>query len=230
MMLIATGLAAALIAAASFVPDPSEAPADSGPTFAPPVVVNVVAGPSVSPTLVTNLLAEASAIWRPSGIDIVWQRVAPEVLPYAKLREAGPPPSSTLRVVIGDDPGVTRNAITPLGWIVFDGEHEPQREIYVSHANAKALMASARGVVGIIEQMPPAQRERLLGRAMGRVLAHELGHFLLASKVHTARGLLKAQRTTAELFTPERGGFKIDASQRQQIAARLRGNSVVVSR
>jgi len=120
--------------------------------------------------------------------------------------------------------------MTPLGWIVFDGEHEPQREIYVSHANAKALMASARGVVGIIDQMPPVQRENLLGRAMGRVLAHELGHFLLASKVHTPRGLLKAQRTTAELFTPERGGFKIDAAQRQQIAARLRGNSVVVSR
>ena len=229
-MLIATGLAAALIAAASFVPDAAEVPADSGSAFAPPVVVNVVAGPSVAATLVTRLLDEASAIWRPSGLEILWRRVAPEVLPYARPREAGPSPSSTLRVDIGDDPGVTRDARTPLGWIVFDGEHEPQPAIYLSYTNAKGLMASARGVVGVIEQMPPAQREILLARAMGRALAHELGHFLLASKVHTPRGLLKAWRTTAELFTPERAGFKIDAAQRQQIAARLRGNSVMVSR
>lgn len=229
MMLAAIGLAAALIAAASFVPGAADVPADSGSTFAPPVVVNVVAGPSVSATLVTRLLDEASAIWRPTGVEIVWRRVAPEVLPYARLGEAGPS-QSTLRVDIGDDPGLTRDARTPLGWIVFDSDHEPQPKIYLSYPNAKALMASARGVVGLIDQMPPAQREILLGRAMGRALAHELGHFLLASKVHTPRGLLKAWRTTAELFTPERGGFKIDAAQRQQIAVRLRGDAMVVSR
>jgi hypothetical protein len=230
MMLAATGLDAALITAASFLPDAAEMPADSGATSAPPLLVNVVAGPSVSATLVTRLLDEASAIWRPGGFEIVWRRVAPEVLPYARPRDAGPSPSSTLRVDIGDDPGVTRDARTPLGWIVFDSESEPQPEIYLSLANAKGLMALARGVVGVIEQMPPAQREVLLARAMGRALAHELGHFLLKSKLHTPRGLLKAWRTTAELFTPERGGFKIDAAQRQQIAARLRGDSVVVSR
>ena len=65
---------------------------------------------------------------------------------------------------------------------------------------------------------------------MGRALAHELGHYLLASKVHTARGLLKASRTAAELFSIERAGFKIDPLQRQQIAARMRGDSLVVRR
>jgi hypothetical protein len=229
MLLAATGLAAALIAVASYVPDAAEVPADSGSAFAPPVVVNVVAGPGVSATLVTRLLDEASAIWRPTGLGIVWRRVAPAVLPYAKAGAAGSSPSP-LRVDIGDNPGRSRDARTPLGWIVFDSENEPQPVIYLSHANAKELMASARGVVGVIEQMPPAQREMLLGRAMGRALAHELGHFLLASKVHTPRGLMKAWRTTGELFTPERAGFKIDAAQRQQIAARLHGDSVVVSR
>jgi len=228
-MLAATGLAAALIAVASYVPDAAEVPADSGSAFAPPVVVNVVAGPGVSATLVTRLLDEASAIWRPTGLGIVWRRVAPEVLPYAKAGAAGSSPS-TLRVDIGDNPGRSRDARTPLGWIVFDSDNEPQPVIYLSHANAKELMAAARGVVGVIEQMPPAQREMLLGRAMGRALAHELGHFLLASKVHTPRGLMKAWRTTGELFTGERAGFKIDAAQRQQLAARVRGDSVVVSR
>ena len=65
---------------------------------------------------------------------------------------------------------------------------------------------------------------------MGRALAHELGHYLLASKVHTERGLLKASRTAAELFGTTRGGFQLDPSQRRQIAARMRGESFVASR
>jgi hypothetical protein len=230
MMLVATGLAAAVIAAASFVPDAAAAPAESTTSSAPPVVVNVVAGPNVSRTLISRLLDEASAIWRPSGFAIVWQRTAPEAPASSDPANAKLSSWSTLRVVIGDDRGESRDNLTPLGWIVFDGEHEPRREIYVSYANTKGLMEAARGVIGLIDQMPPAQREILLARAMGRALAHELGHFLLASKLHTPGGLLKAGRTAAELFSTARSGFKIDASQRQQIAARLRGDAVVVSR
>jgi hypothetical protein len=231
MMLIATGLAAALLAAASFIPEIAEAPAvpTSSPA-PPPVVVNVFTAPGVPPTLVSRLLAETSAIWRASGLEFVWQRTVQEAVPYTRLTEMGPYQSSTLRVVIGDQRGWSRGQATPLGWIVFDDEHEPQREIYLSYANAKSLMEAARQVVGVLEQMPPAQCELLLGRAMGRALAHELGHYLLASKVHTERGLMKASRTASELFVSARAGFRIDAAQRQQIAARMRGESLVVSR
>ena len=33
--------------------------------------------------------------------------------------------------------------------------------------------------------MPIFEREMLMARAMGRALAHELGHYFLASKEHT---------------------------------------------
>jgi hypothetical protein len=229
MMLIATGLAAALLAAASFIPDTAEVPADSmSPPAQLPVVVNVFSGPGVPPTLVSRLLAEASAIWRAGGFEFVWQRAAQAAVPNP---ETGPYYSSTLRVVIGDYRGISPDHHkTPLGWIVFDDEHEPQREIYLSYKNATSLMESARTVIGVIERMPPAQLELLLGRAMGRALAHELGHYLLASKVHTQHGLLKASRTASELFSIARPGFGIDPAQRQQIAARLRGEALVVSR
>jgi hypothetical protein len=230
MMLIATGLAAALLAAASFMPDAAGVPADSSSPAAAPIVVNVFPEPGVSPTLVSRLLAEASAIWRPSGFAFVWQRGTRDVVGATRLMETGPYHPSTLRVVIGNSRGAARGEKTPLGWIVFDDEHEPQREIYLSYPNARSLMDSARLVIGVIEQMPPAQREALLGRAMGRALAHELGHYLLASKVHTQRGLLKANRTSAELFAASSHGFQLDQSQRRQIAARMRGESVVASR
>jgi hypothetical protein len=230
MMLIATGLAAAVLAAASLLPDPVEIPADSRSSAPPAMVVSVFSAPGVPPALVSRLLAEASAIWRPNGFEFVWQRVLPEVLPYARVTEPGPRQPSTLRVVIGDQRGESRDNKTPLGWIVFDDEHEPQPEIYVSYSNAGSLLISAHAVVGVIERMPPLQREILAARAMGRALAHELGHYLLASKVHTERGLLKASRTATELFSIERTGFKVDAVQRQQIATRMRGDGQVVRR
>jgi hypothetical protein len=229
MTLIATGLAAALIAAASFVPEGTDASAAS-PSPTPPVAINVLVAPEVSAALVSRILAETSAIWRSGGFEFVWQRVAREALPFASLPEAGPRGSSPLRVVIGDSKGVARDSRTPLGWIVFDDEHEPQPEIYLSWMNARSLMEAARQVVGVAAHMPSTQRELLLGRALGRALAHELGHYLLASKVHTKGGLMKASRTAAELFGTASHGFQLDQSQRRMVAARMRGESFVASR
>ena len=65
---------------------------------------------------------------------------------------------------------------------------------------------------------------------MGRALAHELGHYLLASKVHTRGGLMKAVLTALELFTPDASGFRIEPAQRGAIAARVRGQPLVASR
>ena len=161
MMLIATGLAAALIAAASFVPEGGEAPAGSASSpAAPPVVVNVFAEPGVSATLVSRLLAEASAIWRASGFEFVWRHVPRDPVPYERLKESGPSHPSTLRIVIGDQRSPLRGDRWPLGWIVFDDEHEPQPEIHLSYVNARALMESARGVVGVIDRCRPRSARR----------------------------------------------------------------------
>ena len=226
-MLTATSLAAVLFASSALA-------AGAGPAATPstpPMVVTWSSAPEVSASLVKRVLDETDAIWRASGFSFVWQRASREAIPYARLAETGPYVPATLRVVIGENRGGTAGENrTPLGWIVFDDERAPQQEIYLSHANAAALMDTARAVVGVVAQMPIAQREILLARAMGRALAHEIGHYLLASKVHTPRGLLKASRTASELFAIERAGFQIDPSQRQQIAARLRGEAQVASR
>jgi hypothetical protein len=224
-MLIVTSLAAVFFA--STVPAGATAPA----TWSfPPTAVNVQAAPSVSPTLLTRILTEADAIWRPSGFAFAWKRAARAVVPGSTGSETGPYVPSTLRVVIGNDTTISRDGRTPLGWIVFDDERTPQQEIYLSLANAMELMSASRGVVGLITEMTVVQRETLLARALGRALAHELGHYMLASKVHTSRGLLKATRMASEFFASGAGGFQIDAAQRLAIASRLRGESRAASR
>ena len=50
------------------------------------------------------------------------------------------------------------------------------------------------------EQWPPALRDRVLGRIVGRVLAHEIGHFVLRSPRHASRGLMRPIQYVAELI------------------------------
>jgi hypothetical protein len=226
MMLIATTVASALFASILLA---APAPAASSSAI-PPMIVNVTTDAAdLSPALMKRILAETDAIWRPNGVTFVWRRAARVVVPYARASETGPYVPNTLRVTIGESRGVARDASVPLGWILFDVT-EPQQEIYLSHANAVTMMDQARGVVGIMAQMPIAQREVLLARAMGRALAHELGHYLLASKLHTRRGLMKATLTAVELFMPDEGPFRIDPAQRGAVIARLRGEPLVASR
>jgi hypothetical protein len=56
---------------------------------------------------------------------------------------------------------------------------------------------------------------------MGRALAHEIGHYLLASKAHTDKGLMATRRSAYELFSAERARFAIDAGEQGAMAARF---------
>jgi hypothetical protein len=196
----------------------------------PPMIVNVTAAPGISPSLVSRMLEETDAVWRNSGVTFVWRPAAREVVPYARVGEEGPYVPSTLRIVIGNDPGVAHDDRLPLGWIVFDDVTTPAQEIYVSYLNAQRFIAAAREVVGIVDQMTTVERETYMGRAMGRALAHELGHYLMASKSHTTDGLMRATYTARDLFAYERRHFEIAPAERRQLAGRLRHEQLVVRR
>jgi hypothetical protein len=178
-------------------------------TNVPPLVIDVIVATDISPSLVERVLAEAGDIWRTAGLTIIWKRDGRV--------------SSALRLTIGHWANRVRRDETslPLGWIVFDDDGAPQHAIYVSYTNAHALMDQSRGTTGASEKMPRAESETLLGRAMGRALAHELGHYLLASKEHSLKGLMRAKRTAAEFFSIDRSRFDLDAGQRAAIAVRL---------
>ena len=65
------------------------------------------------------------------------------------------------------------------------------------------------------------ERNTMAARPLGRALAHVLGHYLLASKEHTADGLMKGRLSTGELFGPQHSRFTLDAAQRTVVASRL---------
>ena len=216
--MLITSLAAAALAT-------SLAAAASTPSPLPPLVVTVTEMTEMPARLVPRVLEEANAIWNAAGVTFVWRRVSPQ----AAARMDQVPAATALRIVIGTARGIGRENRIPLGWIQFD-EDGPAREIYVSYRNALAYLDGSEAVVGIARQMTMLEHEVYLSRAMGRALAHELGHYLLASKAHTRRGLMQATHTASDFFDAQRRAFAIDAAQRQSVAARLRPDGMVVSR
>ena len=116
-MLVATGLAVALASALR---------AEAAPASLPPVIVSVVEAPGVPGAIVTHLLAEAAEIWRAAGVAFMWDRTAARsAVPDPRTPDTGAVVPSRLRVIVGNDTGVARDHRTPLGWIVFEGDHNP---------------------------------------------------------------------------------------------------------
>jgi hypothetical protein len=64
---------------------------------------------------------------------------------------------------------------------------------------------------------PSSLREEILGRVLGRLLAHEIGHYVLRSPRHATAGLMRSQQLPDDLAARSRRRFGLTAAD----AARL---------
>ena len=188
---------------------------------ASPVIVTVHAAPNISPLLVKAALEEAAAVWRSGGITLVWHAEQDESTAVSAAADRRwTPIGSAVRVFFDDGPNTVKDNAGTIGWIVFNEFDMPLPDIHLSHANAVEIM---RGTYtdGRIGQMTIAERRTCLSRALGRALAHELGHYLFGSKQHTPGGLMKGRQTAGDLFGPARKVFDLTREQRSDALARL---------
>jgi hypothetical protein len=169
----------------------------------PPIQVAVLTAPNVSQSLVNGIFAETQAIWGPAGIRFEWHRMASE--------DASRP--FRLEVTIDDRRNSVSERQVALGWTRFRGDR-PEPSIHLSRSSAEEMLHVAAG----LDNGTIAMHEALIGRALGRALSHELGHYLLKSKAHTARGLMRANWPSDEPFAIARRGFELTA-QEQETAA-----------
>ena len=160
----------------------------------------VIAGPArPSGRLAADLVAEAAAIWAPYGL----------VIRTADDRTAG----ELVTVTFVDGALVSSAAdhaawATPLGKIGFLTDGHARAEIYISASAVERLLETANSP-GRAEPSWPLVRDRVLARAFGRVLAHELGHYVLRFPAHTPSGLMAARHRSAVLASPDRSPFTL---------------------
>jgi hypothetical protein len=173
---------------------------------APELVLNLRMTTTQELPLATRaaLMSETESIWKDGHIRLRWVDDSSQA-----------DPALALRVV------VMARAVPPVGkaaaWAV--GE-------LVQHEGSRALaIASLTGAQRVLDQTRfqlldhPTVHDRRLGVVLGRALAHEIGHYLLQTKTHASRGLMRAQVDVTEFADLRSATFRIDAAARAHLAA-----------
>lgn len=131
-------------------------------------------------------------VWRPHGVRLCWR----------EGENACPAARATVFVRLADD--VPRNeppdpeAPLALGWIGFSERRGPGPFIVLSVRHASEMLSRVRRASRRLGEMP-AVIAHLLPQALGRALAHELGHYLLARRTHSGTGIMRAALTPDDL-------------------------------
>lgn len=85
-----------------------------------------------------------------------------------------------------------------MAWLGLDVNGCPASAIEVSLGQVTIAVMSAEYSGHEVRTLPTFLRETLLGRALGRVIAHEIGHWLFGSE-HAPAGLMKPVLTPDDL-------------------------------
>jgi hypothetical protein len=154
----------------------------------------------VTPALASAAAAEASAVWRQSGLEIEWSiGDRPGWTPEAPMLYVLFSPRCT---------GETANAL-PLASIDFING-EPLHRIIVCRDEVDLVAAKATPGWSTL---PAQARDDIVARVMGRAVAHEIGHYLFG-RAHTARGLMRARHSAAEFCAADLTPFAISPPTR----------------
>jgi hypothetical protein len=108
-----------------------------------------------------------------------------------------------------------------LGSIWFDEDGNPGQTLTVDDVAVRARVSQTRVNGRALEAWPPALADQITARALGRVLAHEIGHYLLASPAHTRIGVMRATFNGRHLTEWDRGDFDLDREAIPRLRARL---------
>lgn len=174
-----------------------------------PVTVVLDAEKPLPSGALETLKSEMSRLFAPSGVLLQW----------AERRETGLGFEAPGLVVVrlrGDcripDLPMPPDERGPLAWThITEGSVLPYSEVSCEKVTRAARSALAGG--------ERARRDELMGRALGRVVAHELLHVLLKRKGHEARGIFRRGLTPRDLVEEfgeeeERGRISIGQGAR----------------
>jgi hypothetical protein len=219
---IVTTAAVLLLASApaSAGPDPAVPTPTCLASSSPTLSLEVVNAAGVERDMVDGAMAETVAIFERAGVRLVWTltrapRPTAEEGRLLVILARGPFPP--------EPPGVGKHRPeNTLAWLPFDGSGRPGNVIRLSF-HAIATLARRATMLNLrVATLPEQVQAPLLGRAIGRVLAHELGHWL-AGREHTKDGLMSAsfrERDLVDFWPPQ-----LPREWTARGSARLRGFS-----
>lgn len=113
-----------------------------------------------------------------------------------------------------------------LGWVTAGANGRSAPLLWISLPAVTGAVLSTQAYDMSVKRLPRELRNRLIAQAIGRVAAHELGHYLLQRAGHDERGLMRRRYVAAELVGDWLEPFKIPNAElllvRREIAALAR--------
>jgi hypothetical protein len=156
-----------------------------------------------------EMIRETTEIWRAAGIDVIWSKLPAAGTAQEPVMDPSNPHVTV--IVTHDIPEALASApaaVRVMASILFI-ENRPTKLIAAYPAEVQRLLDTVRLDVRAVSERPAALRNRLMGRVLGRAIAHELGHFLFGSSGHTADGLMRARHRLDDLTSPFRRAFRV---------------------
>ena len=173
------------------------------------IPVYLTPGAELSNEVVQSALEEAAEIFEPGGIELRFH-VSPDTL----VRQ----PLATVVV----QPRPARFKV--LGCSRDKHDHRLGRAQLGSGHITLWSEQVARAVDGDWDrETVPNVEDRVYARALGRVLAHELGHYLLRLNGHRARGLMRSAFSHRSLSARGRYAFRLAEEDLKAIRETLQG-------
>jgi len=159
----------------------------------------------------TRVIAEASRIWNRYDVSLIADddgRCAPES-------------RGAITVTIDASRESSSSGDAGLGAIGFAADGMPDASI-VLRLDAVARIATSAPVMGVHPALWPAGlRDEIIARALGRALAHEIGHYLLRSPHHASAGLMRARQKGSALGSPSGRPFELTPPDRARLRLTL---------
>jgi len=172
-----------------------------------------------SRALVDSMTREASAIWQRYDVRIEWSTEGQSFKPTS-AGCATPHGSFDAFIVRRWAHALSGNAVLGNTWLTSAAiDHAP---VYIDQSATERML----------ESLAPTDLHHLVGhqfvapsdvgRALGRVLAHEIGHVILAARVHGTRGLMRPVFLPTDLVTHNRQSYGLSDAELTRLRGRER--------
>jgi hypothetical protein len=164
----------------------------------------------MSPAVRANAINEATRIWNRYDVSLVAED-------EGRCVAAGPA-ALTVTIDVGRDTG---SGDAGLGAIRFASDGTPEATVALNF-DAVARIATSAPFMGLHPALWPAGlRDEIIARALGRALAHEVGHYLLRSPHHASSGLMRARQEGSTLGNPSQRPFALTQPDRARLRLAL---------
>jgi hypothetical protein len=140
---------------------------------------------------------EAADIWAAAGITLTWSKPGPDraIAPDAIL--------VAVRTRLARRQAANgQRRRTALGRLIRVSPERPGRLIEVALPIVTEVVLPLRWQGRPVREQPQFARDRAIGRALGRVVAHEIGHWLFG-RDHAVDGLMRASIRRPDLVAAD---------------------------